>query len=334
MSTSKVPIMGDRKSCSVLFRTPKKLTLLEIRDAVDSVLGCDCIEVMQELPSGEFLLQLNNKDNREELMEVGFNVSMCHVPCHPLHGLYTNVSIMGLKAFIEDDKITEVLSPYGEIKSEIIRLKYKKDHPLAGVENGNRLVKMILTKTIPYALKINGSHCRIIHSDQKQICSNCSEEGHSKQRCPTIICHYCTKTGHITRVCTEIGKKIIADLNHKDSNTNNETESQHTDSDCDYENTQDEPAQNDEQNESPDNEQPEHIMESEDDSKQPDKKKTTRQHRHRRRNRRNTAYKNMKKRPRQTSSDEQDGKQPDQRRPRTTYKPNISQARKKPNTTE
>jgi len=60
----------------------------------------------------------------------------------------------------------------------------------------------------------------------------------------------------------------------------------------------------------------------------------TRQHQHRRRNKRNTAYKNMKKRPRQTSSDEQDRKQPDQRRPRTTYKPNISQARKKPNTTE
>ena len=67
--------MSDRKSRSVLFRTPKHFTLLEIRDAVDSVLGCDCIEVMQELPSGEFLLQLNNKDNREELMEVDFNVT-------------------------------------------------------------------------------------------------------------------------------------------------------------------------------------------------------------------------------------------------------------------
>ena len=93
---------------------------------------------------------------------------------------------MGLKAFIEDDMITEALGPYGEIKSEIIRLKYKKDHPLAGVENGNHLVKMILTKTIPYAHKIDGGHCRIIHSDQKQICSNCSEGIPNKDAPPSF----------------------------------------------------------------------------------------------------------------------------------------------------
>jgi len=44
-----------------------------------------------------------------------------------------------------------VLSEYGELKSDVIRLKYKTDHDLAGLENGNRLMKMVLDKpSIPY----------------------------------------------------------------------------------------------------------------------------------------------------------------------------------------
>ena len=45
---------------------------------------------------------------------------------------------------MENDEVIEALKPYGEIKSEIFRLKYKRDHELAGIENGIRLVKMIL----------------------------------------------------------------------------------------------------------------------------------------------------------------------------------------------
>ena len=45
-----------------------------------------------------------------------------------------------------------VLSEYGELKSEVICLKYKADHELAGMENGNRLVKKIFDKpSIPYS---------------------------------------------------------------------------------------------------------------------------------------------------------------------------------------
>ena len=51
---------------------------------------------------------------------------------------------MGLRAYIEDEKVVETLSRYEEIKSPVIRLKYKIGHDLAGLENGNRLVKMVL----------------------------------------------------------------------------------------------------------------------------------------------------------------------------------------------
>ena len=42
---------------------------------------------------------------------------------------------------------------------------------MAGVENGNRLVKMILaTRSIPYYMKIGGQLCHIIHNDLQPVC--------------------------------------------------------------------------------------------------------------------------------------------------------------------
>ena len=60
-------------------------------------------------------------------------------------------------SYVEDNAVIEALKPYGEIKSKIFRLKYKRDHELAGIENVNRLVKMIVaTRSIPYSMKIGG----------------------------------------------------------------------------------------------------------------------------------------------------------------------------------
>ena len=134
-------------------------------------------------------MQLSNNQHVEYLLENGFDTATQHHQCHSLHGLYKNVSILGLKAFISDDEVTQKLQNYGEIKGDIIRLKYKNDHTLAGLENGNRLIRMMLTaKSIPYSLNIGGEWCRIIHNNQIQICSHCNEEGHARRNSPEMQC--------------------------------------------------------------------------------------------------------------------------------------------------
>jgi len=56
---------------------------------------------------------------------------------------------------------------YGVLKSDVIRLKYKADHDLAGMENGNRLVKLVYDKpSLPYSMRIGGKWCKIIHNNQ------------------------------------------------------------------------------------------------------------------------------------------------------------------------
>ena len=100
----------------------------------------------QDLGGGEYLVECSSLKDTETLVEEGFDISEIQISCHPPHVKSINVSIMGLRSYIEDEEIIKVLSHYGEIKGEVIRLKYRADHELAGLENGNRLVRMLLTE--------------------------------------------------------------------------------------------------------------------------------------------------------------------------------------------
>lgn len=157
----------------------------------------------------------------QETIENGFDVESTHIRCHPPHGYYLNVSIMGLKAYISDDDVLENLSQYGEIKGHVIRLKYKHDHALAGLENGNRLIRMVLTSpSIPYSLNIGGEWCRVIHNNQLIICSNCEETGHSKKNCLLMECCTCHELGPISFHCSSQATRHTETPNDSDTTAN------------------------------------------------------------------------------------------------------------------
>ena len=120
----------------------------------------------------------------EYLIEHGFDADSIHIQCHPPHGYYLNVSIMCLEADISNDDVIEKLSQYGEILGQVIRLKYKHDHDLGGLENANRLVGMVLpSPSMPYSLNIGSERCRVIHNNQILLCSHCNGIGHSGKNC-------------------------------------------------------------------------------------------------------------------------------------------------------
>ena len=194
--------MADRKGRSVIFRTPVNCSLKDIKDAISVEIGPDQITVLQQLSNGEYLVELSENKLAEDLIESGFSIEELHAVCNPPRGYYMNVSIMGLRAYVDNEAVIKALQPYGEIKGDVIRLRYKADHDLAGLENGNRLVKMILSKpSIPYSLKIADEWCRIIHNNQQPICRECNELGHSRRKCPQIICRLCEATGHMSQDC-------------------------------------------------------------------------------------------------------------------------------------
>ena len=153
---------------------PNIINLRDLRAAIEEEIDSDIV-IFQDLGSYEFLVELNAANDAEKLIKEGFDAGNSHATCHQPRGQSTDVSIMGLRSYIPYDDVKEALASYGEMKGEVIRLKYNADHELAGIENGNRLVKMVLTaKSIPYSTKIGGEWCRIIHNNKQPVCNECN----------------------------------------------------------------------------------------------------------------------------------------------------------------
>ena len=236
--------MADRKARSVTFRTPERIGLGDLKASIQQQIQ-DAIVVFQDLGEDVFLLEMESRGDSEVLVNDGFDVKEFHIDCSPPHGKFLNVSILGLRSYVDDAEVKSVLSEYGELKSDVIRLKYKTDHDLAGLENGNRLVKMVLDKpSIPYSLRIGGEWCRIIHNNQQPVCIECSELGHTRRNCPKIRCRVCKRLGHMSYNCdereeqdAEEGNAVEPDINLQQPEatdqeaTVTETESTHANSD-------------------------------------------------------------------------------------------------------
>ena len=195
--------MADRRERSITFRLPVRFSLGELKAGIETVIK-DNIKVFQDLGDNEYLLELATKDDAELLVSNGFDLEEFHLDCSPPHGKFLNVSILGLRSYIHDDEVKFALMEYGVLKSDVIRLKYKADHDLAGMENGNRLVKMVLDKpSLPYSMRIGGEWCRIIHNNQQPVCLECKELGHTRKNCPTIRCRVCKQLGHMSYNCDQ-----------------------------------------------------------------------------------------------------------------------------------
>ena len=217
--------MADRKSRSFSFKVPPGKSLAQIRASIENEITEGAINVFQQIGASEYLVELTDAAQVRELIENGFDAGTNHIRCHPPHGYYLNVSILGLKSYIDDEEVLEKLSQYGEVKSSVIRLKYRLDHELAGLENGNRLVRMVLTSpSIPYSLQIGREWCRIIHNNQQQICSNCNEPGHSRKNCPSIECRVCGTLGHISYHCPTRNAHHTENTDEESTTSNDNTE--------------------------------------------------------------------------------------------------------------
>ena len=168
--------MVDRKARSFIFKIPPGTNLREVRNSIQGITGDDSIKVFQEINAHEYLVELTNNHQIQEIIEHSFDSGENHIYCHPSRGYYLNVSIMGLKAYVNDDEVMEKLSEYGEGKGSVMRLKYRQEHQLAELENGKRSIHIVLTaQSIRYLLQIDREWCRIIHSNQQLICTNCHE---------------------------------------------------------------------------------------------------------------------------------------------------------------
>ena len=108
--------MADRKARSVVIKLPVTATIQSLKEAIYKEHSTAKLTVLQDLGNGSFLAEFEEKDHAEDIIDSGIDWNEIHITCHPPHGYYINVSLLGLPAYIEDDDILEVLRQFGEIK--------------------------------------------------------------------------------------------------------------------------------------------------------------------------------------------------------------------------
>jgi len=61
------------------------------------------MKVFQDLGDKVYLLELETKADGELLVSNGFDIDEFHIDCSPPHGKFLNVSILGLRSYVQAD---------------------------------------------------------------------------------------------------------------------------------------------------------------------------------------------------------------------------------------
>ena len=96
-------VTPDHKARSFIFKTPPRTNLGAVRNGIQETTGEDSIKVFQEINAFEYLVELTTHHQIQEIIEHGFDSRDNQINCHPPRGYYLNVSIMCLKACVEED---------------------------------------------------------------------------------------------------------------------------------------------------------------------------------------------------------------------------------------
>ena len=102
-------------------------------------------------------------------------------------------------AEVPDDVVKQFFSTFGEVHS----VSRSCHQAFPDVHDGNRVIKITLTKDVPGVVSVHGNECRVWYRRQPASCAICRKLGHRSRSCPLNgLCRRCRRPGHHARECT------------------------------------------------------------------------------------------------------------------------------------
>ena len=102
-------------------------------------------------------------------------------------------------AEVPDDVVKRFFSSFGEVHS----VSRSCHQAFPDVFDGNRVIKITLTKDVPGTVSVQGNECRVWYRRQPASCAICRKLGHRSRSCPLNgLCRRCRRPGHHARECT------------------------------------------------------------------------------------------------------------------------------------
>lgn len=147
-----------------------------------------------------------------------FSIGGTSFPVKELTSRIKVVSIIHLSMYVSDE---EIIDRFEKIGVEIVsQIKKRQMSSRSTVFDGTRVFKARLPPTlasIPYSMKFSvdekqTAYYRVIHNDQRKVCSGCFSPEHIYKDCPDFKCYKCGKQGHIGRLCNS---RRCSDCGHR-----------------------------------------------------------------------------------------------------------------------
>ena len=109
------------------------------------------------------------------------------------------VHLRDCPAEVPDDMVKRFFSSFGEVHS----VSRSCHQAFPGIFDGNRVMKITLTKDVPGIVSVAGFECRVWYRRQPASCVVCKKLGHRTRSCPLNgLCRRCRRPGHHARECT------------------------------------------------------------------------------------------------------------------------------------
>ncbi|CAG2241714.1 unnamed protein product [Mytilus edulis] len=151
-------------------------------------------------------LTLTDKDALDLIVDTGFKVNDSNFIPRAIFSRDKVVSFFNVSHYVPDTEIREKLLEFGVILKSPIK---RKMHPGTDVANGTRYVVVRFPperQSLPYTLKLSTGvssfeYIRVVHDEQKRVCTQCFETSHVYANCPDNICYKCKRFGHLARAC-------------------------------------------------------------------------------------------------------------------------------------
>ena len=162
------------------------------------------ISGIQRKYNGTEIMCLSEK-SYETLLEEEITVGQDKVVFQAKRKRTQAVRIFGLGMDVFDSVLEEKLSEYGQIKNgKQHQLKFKSDidEEWKHVTNGDRIVYMLIEKSIPRRLMIANEWVQTWYVGQPKSCGHCGGD-HKPEECPKVICYNCEEMGHLSAQCTK-----------------------------------------------------------------------------------------------------------------------------------
>ena len=159
----------------------------------------DSLSTVQFLRNGAVRVTFKSPLDCSRVLSLGISfrdVPLCVVSADTRSRL---VYLRDCPSEVPDDVVKQFFSTFGEVHS----VSRSCHQAFPDVHDGNRVIKITLTKDVPGVVSVHGNECRVWYRRQPASCAICRKLGHRSRSCPLNgLCRRCRRPGHHARECT------------------------------------------------------------------------------------------------------------------------------------